>query len=297
MPSSIIQNYFNDCDNLINNWMSPITNRSLLSSDPFLSNSPVLSGSPYYDAMPEPFLGDPDNNLAVIVDLNPGFTDANNKYGVPPDNIVLSNSVMTPILSSKGGYSQYAIPFPHLCPNPHHIAAAGWWRIREKWLSKIARMNGYVNTYSRCQDGFDIPDCKPFAIELCPWHSKKWEDSGIKQYTPNQINWINNQVLKTAEEAVKGSKVKFIIGLGNSVGKAAKQLGFVVQKMWKSQNDCSHSGCWPVKDNGKEIAKTFVYLKKDDIRLLNISAMYQVPPAAHFDNLLSKEIIPYINTH
>ncbi|MGM9766775.1 MAG: hypothetical protein ACI3ZO_10530, partial [Candidatus Cryptobacteroides sp.] len=60
---------------------------------------------------------------------------------------------------------------------------------------------------------------------------------------------------------------------------------------------CSHSGCWPVKDNGKEIAKTFVYLKKDDIKLLNISAMYQVPPAAHFDNLLSKEIIPYINTH
>ena len=106
MPSSIIQNYFNDCDNLINNWMSPITNRSLLSSDPFLSNSPVLSGSPYYDAMPEPFLGDPDNNLAVIVDLNPGFTDVNNKYGVPPDNIVLSNSVMTPILSSKGAYSQ-----------------------------------------------------------------------------------------------------------------------------------------------------------------------------------------------
>ena len=68
MPLPIIQHYFNDCDILINKWMDPATNRSLLSSDPFLSNSPVLSGSPYYDAMPEPFLGDPDNNLAVIVE-------------------------------------------------------------------------------------------------------------------------------------------------------------------------------------------------------------------------------------
>ena len=71
MPLPIIQHYFNDCDILINKWMDPATNRSLLSSDPFLSNSPVLSGSPYYDAMPEPFLGDPEDNLAVIVDLNP----------------------------------------------------------------------------------------------------------------------------------------------------------------------------------------------------------------------------------
>ena len=71
MPLPIIQHYFNDCDILINKWMDPATNRSLLSSDPFLSNSPVLSGSPYYDAMPEPFLGDPEDNHAVIVDLNP----------------------------------------------------------------------------------------------------------------------------------------------------------------------------------------------------------------------------------
>ena len=51
--------------------MDPATNRSLLSSDPFLSISSVLSGTPYYDVMPEPFLGNPEDNLAVIVDLNP----------------------------------------------------------------------------------------------------------------------------------------------------------------------------------------------------------------------------------
>jgi len=299
MPLPIIQHYFNDCDILINKWMDPATNRSLLSSDPFLSRSSVLSGTPYYDVMPEPFLGNPEDNLAVIVDLNPGYTGSPNKYGVPADNIVLSKSVMAPILAPFGGYSRYAIPFPHLGPRPHHVAGAAWWRIREKWLSRIARMNGYDNTYSPSAEGLDIPNCKPFAIELCPWHSKRWNEAGINQYTPNHITWINNQVLKIAEVAVKGSKVKFIIGLGADVGKAAKQLGFVVQKTWKSQIDCINSNIWPINsNNGKEIEKTFVYYKKQDsIKLLNISAMYQRPPSSNFDTLLCQEIIPYVNTH
>ena len=72
--------------------MDPATNRSLLSSDPFLSISSVLSGTPYYDVMPEPFLGNPEDNLAVIVDLNPGYTGFPNKHGTGCNHAIFDES-------------------------------------------------------------------------------------------------------------------------------------------------------------------------------------------------------------
>ena len=73
--------------------MDPATNRSLLSSDPFLSISSVLSGTPYYDVMPEPFLGNPEDNLAVIVDLNPVYPGFPNKHGTGCNHVIFVQHV------------------------------------------------------------------------------------------------------------------------------------------------------------------------------------------------------------
>ena len=58
----------------------------------------------YLDLMPELFFGDPDNNLAVMLNLNPGFGDTNKNF--------IGKKVVTKRLSK--GYSSFAKSFPYL---------------------------------------------------------------------------------------------------------------------------------------------------------------------------------------
>lgn len=291
--------YINTFNDLVDSWISSGTNinlkNELISSDPFLSTQLPGNGlltPDYFDAMPEPYWGNIDNNLVIYLDLNPGYTDSSNKKGYPADNVVLSRSQMQPYIC--GRYSEYALSFPHLDPFPHHRAGADWWQSRMTWLNKVAEMCGFVNSKSN-----ETWECKPFALELCPWHSKKWSDAGISVFSIEQKRWIEDNVFSMAQDAIKGSKLDFMIGIGKPVFDAATQLGFKEIKRWSSKKDIAS---WPVNASGKDVNKVFSYLKKDNedgssIKLLAIlKSMYQRTPSSRFDNVL-RDIIAFIQSN
>ena len=161
MSETFIQDYFKYCDELVQDWIDNKAN--LIEEDPFLHNSAILSGKPYFDIMPEPFLGNPDKCSIVMINLNPGFTEG--------DDETLSRKNTTKRFASGNpkGYSDFAKPFPYLSNPSIHPAGAGWWEGRKEYLDRLVR----------AYTGKDTTRF-PFAMELCPWHSNKWEEAKVK---------------------------------------------------------------------------------------------------------------------
>lgn len=131
MALSLIQDYYDYCNKLIDDW---IAKKSLLppAPDPFLSNSTVLSNPPYYDIMPEPFLGNPeeDGSSIVMINLNPGFTEG--------DQITLSRANTQARFNKRNiKFSDFAKPFPYLITPEVHPAGADWWKKREEYLDRL----------------------------------------------------------------------------------------------------------------------------------------------------------------
>ena len=272
-------------------WLN--NNPKLFKTDPFLCTQHQGKGlltPKYIDTMPEPFWGSTKENLAVIIDMNPGFTDVPNKGGYPPDNVVLSRKNMGPLLTASGGYSAYADAFPQLCPSPHHKASSDWWLKRTKWLDKIVKMKtGFTNTYT-----YGFPDLKPFALEIVPWHSKKWSEVNL---TDSQSDWMNNVIIPLAYDALRGSKLNFILMLGNNrqTKSILNQVGFVQQRIWNSKMK-GLPGYWPLNGNGKPTSHEFIIWehKTLGIKILNMTANNAKPPRSDFDPVFINDIFPLL---
>lgn len=221
--------FFNDCDTFLEAWLNnPAT---MANSSPFFQNSTSFLWS-QYKYMPEPFLGNPYDCSAVILNLNPG--NAEQDYHC-------SHSRAQAIV--KKGYSQFAKDFSIF---PQNAGGYIWWfgrkgnSGRNKWISR-----------------FTGSDKKPFAIDLCPWHSKSW---GKINFTAAVIKEINDKVLTPAFAAVKNSQLKFVIAIGKSYIDVLKSLGFVDVKTYDKNSQLTS---WPVGVN-----RTYTLLRRDDQYIL-----------------------------
>lgn len=284
----------NIIDRTIEDWLK--RNPSLIATDPFLSTQKPGLGlltPKYFDTMPEPFWGSTKNNLAVIIHLNPGFTDAPNKHGYPADNVVLSRTNMAPFLAS--GYSAYADRFPQLCPSPLHQASSDWWLSKMKWLDSIVFLrNGYRNTYTHSSiDNKDYPNLRPFALEIVPWHSNNWSQA---KYSAGQISWMQNVVIPLAVAALKGSRLDFILMLGNNAQLCSvlKYMGFVKLNSW-DDSKTPLSPYWPQK-NGVPTHQNFIVWDHPQygVKLLNMIANCSKPPRSDFNPFLKNVVFPTI---
>lgn len=278
-------------DSMVNQWLNNVP--ALFKTDPFLCTQRPGTGlltQKYIETMPEPFWGSTKNNLAVIIDMNPGFTDESNKGGYPPDNDVLSRENMGPRLTAAGGYSAYADAFPQLCPNPLHNASSDWWLKRMKWLDKMVKMKtGFTNNYT-C----GYPDLKPFALEIVPWHSARWSEAKL---TSSQSTWMNDVIIPLAYDALQGSKLHFILMLGNSRQSRSilQQVGFVQQRIWNSKME-KLPKYWPSNGKGNPTSQEFIIWEHKElgIKILNMTANNAKPPRSDFDIVFQKEIFPLL---
>lgn len=134
------------------------------------------------DHMPEPFLGNPERCSAVMLNLNPA---------APMDKFRVDN-VSQQIID---GYSDRAKEWKIFEENDGGFV---WWATRENWLNRII--------------GNEDTTLKPFAMEICPWHSKKW--GKLDYQNKDLIDTINKNVLTPAFNAVKNSHLPFAIAIG-----------------------------------------------------------------------------------
>ena len=245
-----INKYYSYCDKLVTDWLSPnFQSTDTFNNDFFLTRNSKLKDPKYLDLMPELFFGDPDNNLAVMLNLNPGYGETNKNF--------IGKSVVTKRLSK--GYSSFAKSFPYLSDPTFHPDAADWWRRRERWLREDV-------LDEKALDGLH-----PFSIELCPWHSKKWNEalsSGFKD--KNFLDFVEKNLLPVISYAAKHSTVGAVLSIGKVYCDLYESLGFECKRKWEPECKIHN---WPHStktEKPKKVYFRYYYSEKYKIKAICI---------------------------
>lgn len=157
--------------------------------------------------IPEPYWGDIDCNSVVFVNLNPG---AQEEEEVENEcHRCKCNDESTPCGYLSTNYSEKVRLFPLLEENPiiNYSAAEKWWKKRVTWL-----------------DHFGLEsDRRPFAMELCAWHSKKWRGANYKKPAIHQ--YISEIFGPALERAIRGSEFRLALCVGS-------EFNLLIPEIW-----------------------------------------------------------------
>lgn len=226
----------------------------------------------FYKYCPEPYLGNPENCCAVILNLNPGFGVSGEEKSHPDYKLQHWDYVK----SNSTRYSERALKFdPYLSgeyinsgrknitkKSKNIPGGVFWWYgyYNNSWHEgRVGYVNGLYKTWFGQQ-----PDKLPFALEICPWHSHNFNLSHIflsqarrKTEQNDLIQAIKRYVLEPALEATAGTNVlPFVICIGQAITELSELLGLdeVKECRW---NEKEHDGCdWP-SNNNRSIRRTY----------------------------------------
>lgn len=216
-----IQDYLDYCDSFTGQWVN--NDASLQESDPFLSlqvKGDGLLTDKYFDTMPEPFWGNPDNCSMVMINLNPAYKEGHE---------TLFSREKTKHLCPNG-YSAFAKSFPILDKNSYNPEGKKWWEGRKQYIDNL--VSAYPNK-KNCEERR-----RPFAIEICPWQTGNWGETRINiGASPGICNHIGKTVIAPAVYAIEHSQVDFALAIGKPIMDALIEYGFKVIKSWGPATD------------------------------------------------------------
>lgn len=241
------EEFYEHYDNLVNNWLSTDTRKQMISSDCYFnaekskkrSKNVKLSDSRL--EVPEPYLGKPSNCSAVIINLNPALSWDNSERDLFYEQFVKD-------LSHKK-YSEITCTFPHLEPD-----AIGYkfWIQKDRWIHRLCELNNK-----------DSSGLRPFAMELCPYHSKSWNGNFINDEVRK---CIDKWVLKPALAAIKLSLLPFALAIGKPCYTELKdKFQF---KLLEFLGPDSNINGWPTNSNDVNANRYFALLEKDGLKVL-----------------------------
>ena len=182
--------------------------------------------------MPQPYLGNPENCSVITLNLNPGPTSNLRTFG---------EGILVNQLSEKENYFQYAKDFPQMNLNDY---PSKFWNKQFNWINRITN-----NEFS---------DKLPFAIEICPWHSKKWK--ALNNISPQLLEYIKENVFDVIDEAINFSSLKTVLSVGKTYYNlfSIKELGFEkVIEISPNEHSILDSYEWPKNKEGKVINRHF----------------------------------------
>ena len=233
-----------------------------------------------YDVLPQPYLGNIENHSVITLNLNPSRSKKND------ENIEFKKNNLPKFKEAKN-YYEYAESFPTYDTHP-------FWQKQDKWIDRII--------VEFCKDAPSEKKIKPFAIEICPWGSKKFQNLKIKKDDP-LIEYMDQHVFDVIEKVIDNSKLKIVL----SVGKAYynifdnKKTDFELLDEISYQKNKPEGIDWPQtidKKSGKDrdVKRTFSIWGKGKILYINTYASgSNTPPADHFDEIQNKLINKYLN--
>ncbi len=246
-----------------------------------------------YDVFPQPYLGNYQNHSVITLNLNPsrskkGVKKFNLKNGEKGnENDVFEEKHLQEFLKKpKKDYYEYAKGFP--------TYDIDFWQNQKNWIDRIFKKLG--------KDAPSENKIKPFAIEICPWGSKKFQNLKIKKDDP-LIEYMDQHVFDVIEKVIEYSKLKIVL----SVGKAYynifdnKKTDFERLDEISYQENKPEGIDWPQtidEDSGKDrdVKRTFSIWKKGKILYINTYASgSNTPPAKHFNEIQNKLIEKHLN--
>ncbi|MBO5750647.1 MAG: hypothetical protein J6R36_06860 [Bacteroidaceae bacterium] len=269
----MFKQFYADCNQRFNDWKSAPVNYA--KNNVYIAASGQGKSFFYKDNqheyMPEFFLGNPDCCSAVILNLNPGIADLGFHYKDSRFN--------------NYNYSAEAQKFP--------LGDSGriWWFGANGKKGRNAWINNLI--------GNDNWDLKPFALEICPLHSKSW--GGLDYSNNNLQEEIAKYVFDPAFKAVSNSKADFAIAIGKDFVKILSDpfFGFKERLVW-DQGNHPQNMAWPKNKKGNPTDRTLVLLEKENNRVFCTYAPgSNRPPGKNFreiEHLFVEEIKKWCKT-
>lgn len=151
-----------------------------------------------YDVLPQPYLGNIENHTVITLNLNPSRSKKSE------ENIEFEKNNL-PKFKEAENYYEYAKGFPTYYTHP-------FWENQDKWIDEIFEKLGIEKPPKK-----PMPPLLPFAIEICPWGSKKFQNLKIKKDDP-LIEYMDQHVFdvikKVNQKNIFPSKIKLVTCIG-----------------------------------------------------------------------------------
>jgi hypothetical protein len=243
-----IQLFIDYWDKLIAKWLNDDERTLLVNKDCFFkadervpTNSPVKLCRDKSE-IPEPYWGNLGKCSAVVINLNPGMGETNR-------NEFYENFAKS---LCKKRFSEIAIDFPWL---EEGLPGSKFWQQKHRWIVRLCNILGKEISEERM----------PFALELCPYHSKKWNGNLLKNEEV-KIH-IERNVFAILETAIKNSLLPFALAVGKDCYNALIDCGFESVKNVKIC-DCNNP-IWPKRlSDNRHKSRGFALLEKGNVRIL-----------------------------
>lgn len=217
------------------------------------------------DELPEPYYGKPHEDVeAVFINLNPGMSTGDNiestkflsKLTTPyPEGWLIKEFAKTKC------YREYANVCSCLDPKlrDHDPEVCG-----VKWWQDLAPkpIGGRMSWVRRIYDKTDMCPLRVFALELCPFHSRRWEFDLTENQ--NLKDFINKHVIEPAIVATIENKLPFAIAVGAAVRDVLSHAGAVKEKEWVCESKDRQRilngevlDVWPRWEDGRLIVRCY----------------------------------------
>jgi len=285
-----IQSFFDYNDDLFLRWIN--RDKQLINDNPFLrfqkANAGLLKEA-YFNTMPEPFWGNPENCSVVMINLNPAFKKGH--------DVLFSREKARQLCPD--GYSHFAKRFPIMDRDSYNPEGRKWWDGRNKYLVRLAE------AYPRIKKG--IQNLRPFVVELCPWQTGNWHETRIRlDGNSSLLDHIDEYVIMPALHAVENSAVDFAVTIGKPILDALLECGFTIDKRWGPGLGSTVLPGYPMTlkkgDAEKTPAEVFFTLltRKESDKTLKVlcirkSGSNNVPGPEYMRNGIERSILEYIS--
>lgn len=302
-----IEKFIEHWDNLIDRWKKD--SEDTIGRDVYFSkyrgneeksklyiNNSFSENVEFYKYLPEPYLGDPNNCCAVMLNLNPGFgidldvCKDDSRLREHPDYKFQHHDNWK---NETKKYSDFALKFePYLSDNiingnqseikngGKHPGGVYWWygtyddRSKKCTGGRIDYIEHLYNLWFG-ENKFKLQERKPFALELCPWHSHKFGLSDIitkkmKTKDNDLVRALKKYVLEPALMATQGNDVlPFVICIGKAITELCDVLDLKRVECCKWENGKKgdvNIDNWPINDkNDKQLVQRTYQLYECEI--------------------------------
>ena len=147
-----------------------------------------------YDVLPQPYLGNIENHSVITLNLNPSRSRKNE------ENIEFEKNNL-PKFKKAENYHEYAKGFP--------TYDIDFWQDQDDWINRIFEKLGKEKPPKEPEP------LLPFAIEICPWGSKKFQTLKIDHELIKYMNeYVFDVIEKVNQKNIFPSKIKLVPCIG-----------------------------------------------------------------------------------
>lgn len=185
--------------------------------------------------LPEPYLKSDESVKFIIINLNPGGTadaiDENDIYADSDGTKMISNNNKGALLQKfvdkndcSCKYSEYVNKYSPLAGSENssnkHVVGYDWWNIGKKKDKDNATESGgrmrWIKDFYSLYGKEKFSNENVLALELCPFHSKKWNDDVILKMPQEIIRIIKKYIYIPALKLAKENNIPVITCIGKN---------------------------------------------------------------------------------